>query len=156
MTLLLDTHALLWWLADEPALTPVARTAIRAAGTLVFVSATTAWEISIKQALGKLEAPDDLEAALAASRFQPLPITVAHAIAAGRLPRHHDDPLIGCSLRKRSMPGSRWSRTIRSSASMMWPSCGHDPGTRPSLRSLSMIARSPASSLRLVLCVCTR
>ena len=92
MTLLLDTHALLWWLADDPALTPVARTAIRAGGTLVLVSAATAWEISIKQALGKLEAPDDLEAALVASRFLPLPITVAHALAAGRLPRHHDDP----------------------------------------------------------------
>ena len=67
MTFLLDTHALLWWLADDPALTQVARTAIRAGGTLVLVSAATAWEISIKQALGKLEAPDDLEAALAAS-----------------------------------------------------------------------------------------
>ena len=92
MSLLLDTQALLWWLADDPALTPAARTAIRAAGTPVFVSAATAWEISIKQALGKLEAPDDLEAALAASRFQLLPITVAHALAAGRLPCHHDDP----------------------------------------------------------------
>jgi PIN domain nuclease of toxin-antitoxin system len=92
VTLLLDTHALLWWLADDPALTQVARTTIRAGGTLVLVSAAIAWEISIKQALGKLEAPDDLEAALAASRFQPLPITVAHALAAGRLPRHHDDP----------------------------------------------------------------
>ena len=49
MTLLLDTHALLWWLADDSALTPVARTAIRAAETLVFVSAATAWEISIKR-----------------------------------------------------------------------------------------------------------
>jgi PIN domain nuclease of toxin-antitoxin system len=92
VSLLLDTHTLLWWLADDPALTLAARSAIRAAGTLVFVSAVTAWEISIKQALGKLDAPDDLEAALAASRFQPLPITVAHALAAGRLPRHHDDP----------------------------------------------------------------
>jgi PIN domain nuclease of toxin-antitoxin system len=92
MTLLLDTHALLWWLADDPALTLGARTAIRAAGHLVFVSAATAWEISIKQALGKLEALDDLEAALVANRFQPLPITVAHALAAGRLPRHHEDP----------------------------------------------------------------
>lgn len=92
MTLLLDTHALLWWLADDPALPQVARTAIRTGGTLVLVSAATAWEISIKQALGKLEAPDDLEAALVASRFQPLPITVADALAAGRLPRHHDDP----------------------------------------------------------------
>ena len=59
---------------------------MRAAGTLVFVSATTAWEISIKQALGKLEAPDDLEAALAASRFQPLPIMAANTLVAGRLP----------------------------------------------------------------------
>src|SRR5262249_16567552 len=77
VTLLLDTHALLWRLADDPALTPVVRTAIRAAGTLIFVSVATAWEISIKQALGNLEAPDDLEAPLAASRYQPLPITVA-------------------------------------------------------------------------------
>ena len=92
LSLLLDTQALLWWLADDPALTPAARTALRAAGTPVFVSAATAWEISLKQALGKLESPDDLETALAASRFQPLLITVAHALAAGRLPRHHDDP----------------------------------------------------------------
>lgn len=92
MTLLLDTHALLWWLADDPALTRTARTAIRTAGPLVFVSAATAWEISIKHALGKFEAPDDLDAALAASQFQSLPITVPHALAAGRLPRHHDDP----------------------------------------------------------------
>lgn len=92
MTLLLDTHALLWWLADDPALKPAARTAIRTAGTQVYVSAATAWEISIKQALGKLEAPEDLEAALRANRLQPLPITVAQALAAGQLPRHHDDP----------------------------------------------------------------
>lgn len=92
MSLLLDTHALLWWLADDPALTVEARTTIRAAGTRVFVSAATAWEISIKQALGKLEAPDDLEAALAASRFQSLPMTIPHALTAGRLPRHHEDP----------------------------------------------------------------
>lgn len=71
VTLLLDTHALLWGLADDPALPPAARTAIRAAGTLVVVRAATAWDISIKQALGTLEAPDDLEAALVASRFHP-------------------------------------------------------------------------------------
>jgi len=83
---------LLWWLADDPALNAAARAAIRPPHTLVFVSAATAWEISIKQALGKLEAPDDLVEALAANRFRALPITVAHALAAGRLPRHHDDP----------------------------------------------------------------
>jgi PIN domain nuclease of toxin-antitoxin system len=83
---------LLWWLADDPALNAAARAAIRPPHTLVFVSAATAWEISIKQALGKLEAPNDLAEALTANRFHALPITVAHALAAGRLPRYHDDP----------------------------------------------------------------
>jgi PIN domain nuclease of toxin-antitoxin system len=60
---------------------------------VVYVSAATAWEIEIKRALGKLRAPADLEAAVSASHFAPLPITVAHSIAAAALPRHHDDPL---------------------------------------------------------------
>lgn len=57
-----------------------------------YVSAATVWEIGIKSALGKLEVPDNLEEALADSSFRPLPVHVSHAIAAGRLPRHHDDP----------------------------------------------------------------
>jgi PIN domain nuclease of toxin-antitoxin system len=92
MSLLLDTHALLWWLSDDPALKAAAREAIHDASAVIYVSAATAWEISIKKALGKLDAPDDLQAALTANHFQPLPIAVAHAISAGRLPRHHDDP----------------------------------------------------------------
>lgn len=56
------------------------------------VSAATAWEIAIKQSIGKLEAPSDLEDQLELNRFQSLPITVAHTYAAGFLPRHHDDP----------------------------------------------------------------
>jgi PIN domain nuclease of toxin-antitoxin system len=56
------------------------------------VSAASAWELSIKTALGKLAAPDDLQAALAANQFHPLPITILHGISAGKLPRHHDDP----------------------------------------------------------------
>jgi PIN domain nuclease of toxin-antitoxin system len=90
--LLLDTHALLWWLADDPALSPPARAAIAAGQTRVFVSAASAWEMSIKRAQGKLDSPEDLEAELVQQRFQPLPITIAHALAAGRLPRHHGDP----------------------------------------------------------------
>ena len=58
----------------------------------VYVSAATAWEIEIKRALGKLKAPDNLEQELSANHFAPLPITIAHAIAAAKLPRHHDDP----------------------------------------------------------------
>jgi PIN domain nuclease of toxin-antitoxin system len=90
--LLLDTHALLWWLADDPALRLTARTAIAAGPTRVFVSAASAWEMSIKRAQGKLDCPDDLEAELVRHRFQALPITVAHALVAGGLPRHHGDP----------------------------------------------------------------
>jgi len=92
MNLLLDTHALLWWLDNHKALSTKARRAIRDGRNTVFVSAATAWEISIKQALRKLQAPDDLEDALVANRFRPLPIAIHHAIAAGRLPRYHDDP----------------------------------------------------------------
>jgi PIN domain nuclease of toxin-antitoxin system len=91
LRLLLDTHALLWWLSDSPHLSHEARSAIKSS-TAVYVSAATAWEISIKKARGKLEAPDDLEDVLRANRFEPLPITMTHACAAGSLPAHHRDP----------------------------------------------------------------
>lgn len=91
MRLLLDTHALLWWLADE-GLATQARDAIADPATVVMVSAVSAWEISIKKALGKLDAPDDLEHQVQAGGFLPLPISIAHGIAAGQLVRHHEDP----------------------------------------------------------------
>ncbi len=91
MRLLLDTDALLRWLADE-GLTAQARDAIADPANLVAVSAVSAWEISIKKALGKLAVPDDLERQVQAGGFTPLPITIAHGIAAGQLAHHHDDP----------------------------------------------------------------
>ena len=92
MSLLLDTHVLLWWLTDDPRLGGTARAAIQDPLTDVAVSAVTVWEVSIKRALGKLDAPDDLPAVLVAERFSELPFRAAHGQAAGRLPRHHDDP----------------------------------------------------------------
>jgi PIN domain nuclease of toxin-antitoxin system len=89
--LLLDTHALLWWLADDPGLEPAAADAI-AGADLVLVSAASAWEIGIKQALGKLTGPRDLAGEVAANGFTELPITLAHAVIAGALPPHHADP----------------------------------------------------------------
>jgi PIN domain nuclease of toxin-antitoxin system len=89
--LLLDTHALLWWLADEE-LTTEARDAIADQANLVAVSAVSAWEISIKKTLGKLSAPDDLERQVQQGGFLPLSISIAHGLAAGQLPRHHEDP----------------------------------------------------------------
>jgi PIN domain nuclease of toxin-antitoxin system len=82
---------LLWWLADED-LSAQARDAVADPANLVVVSAASAWEISIKKALGKFAAPDDLEHQVDAGGFSPLPISIAHAIAAGQLPRHHEDP----------------------------------------------------------------
>jgi PIN domain nuclease of toxin-antitoxin system len=88
----LDTHVLLWCLADDPTLPEEARVAIADSGNAVFVSAASAWEIAIKKAIGKLKSPDDLPDAIAACCFEVLPITIAHAMKAGALPRHHDDP----------------------------------------------------------------
>lgn len=92
MRLLLDTHVVLWALAGDDRLRPTTRERIADGGTHVSVSAASVWEITIKQALGKLAAPDDLVEALAAAEFRPLDINAHHALAAGRLPRHHDDP----------------------------------------------------------------
>ncbi len=59
---------------------------------MVFVSAASAWEIGIKMATGKLEAPDNLLEEIRLHRFTPLPMTVEHAQLAGRLPDIHKDP----------------------------------------------------------------
>ena len=92
MRLLLDTRILLWWLADDRRLPSPAAVVIEDPDNEVVVSAVSAWEITIKQAAGRLEAPDDLLSALAANEFGALAITAAHAVAAGRLPPHHADP----------------------------------------------------------------
>ncbi len=90
--LLLDTHTLLWWLADTPALGPASRALIAEPGNVIFVSAASIWEIAIKKALGKLSAPEGLDAILEEQGFEALPIEVFHAEQAGILPRHHRDP----------------------------------------------------------------
>lgn len=70
----------------------------------VFVSAASAWEMSIKAALGRLEMPEGLREQLRDEGFSELPVTVEDGIAAGALPRHHDDPfdrmLIAQALRR--------------------------------------------------------
>lgn len=92
MKLLLDTHIILWWLADDSALSKKIRTAIMNPENTVFVSAASAWEIAIKQALGKLTAPDNFAEEMTLNNFEPLNINFIHAHAAANLPRHHDDP----------------------------------------------------------------
>ncbi len=92
MRILLDTHALLWSLAEPQRLGEQSRALLEDPDNDVFVSAASVWEIEIKRALGKLEAPEDLLPAIEEADFGSLPMTAAHALLAGRLPRHHDDP----------------------------------------------------------------
>ena len=90
--LLLDTHAFLWWLGNDSQLGPKAREAISDERNDVLVSAVTGWEISIKRSVGKLSAPDNLDALLEDEGFLSLPITFYHGEQAGSLPPHHKDP----------------------------------------------------------------
>lgn len=91
LSLLLDTHVLLWWLAGSSRLRLPARAAI-AESPSVYVSAATAWEIAIKSSLGKLDFPRSLEQQLLQNQFHPLPISIPHAMAVATLPLHHRDP----------------------------------------------------------------
>ena len=91
MSLLLDTHVILWWLAGDPALPQNVRARLEDEPGVYF-SPVSVWEITIKQAKGKLSGPAGLAESVRDSGFTELPITVEHAIAAGRLPPVHHDP----------------------------------------------------------------
>ena len=89
----MDTHVLVWMAAEPERLPPAVAAAVIDPGNEVFVSAVSVWEIAIKRALGRLPFPlDRLDALLAEMGIEVLDLTAAHAIAAGGLPRHHDDP----------------------------------------------------------------
>ena len=92
MILLLDSHALVWWLSDHPVLTRTARSVIADPANEILVSAASVWELAMKRAAGKLDIVADLAAAIEAAGFIGLPITLADAEAAAALPLRHKDP----------------------------------------------------------------
>ena len=92
MNLLLDTHVLIWALENNSTLSEQARVAIIGSQNLIYVSAVSIWEISIKKAIGKLNAPDNLIEEIDLHRFLPLAINFKHAELAGKLPHIHKDP----------------------------------------------------------------
>lgn len=93
MRLLLDTHVWIWWLVGDRRLPASLQERIGDPATVVHVSAASVWEMSIKEALGRLDLGEvDLAAEIAADDFLELPIRAAHALRAGRLPDRHDDP----------------------------------------------------------------
>lgn len=95
MKLLLDTHALLWWITDDGRLSAKARGAIEDASQ-VFVSSVTAWEIATKQRLGKLPEADpyvaNLEEIVRDEGMEFVPVAFVHGIRAGRYAGGHRDP----------------------------------------------------------------
>jgi PIN domain nuclease of toxin-antitoxin system len=95
MRLLLDTHTLLWWVSDHPALSAAAGDALNHPAHEVFVSAASAWEVTTKARLGKLVAgplAQDFVGEVARQGFLPLPVTLDHGQRAGNLPGAHRDP----------------------------------------------------------------
>lgn len=96
MRALLDTHTLLWWLSDDPALSKAARQFIANSENTPVVSAASAWEIATKVRLGKLPTAADLAAdflgIMERAGFELLAISAGHAIRAGLLSGDHRDP----------------------------------------------------------------
>lgn len=90
MRLLLDTHVLLWAVANDPRLTETQARAI--SEEEIHLSAASVWEIGIKRAIGKLDVPDEIFDIAVDAGCRPLPISWAHAQAAAALPLHHADP----------------------------------------------------------------
>ena len=96
MRVLLDTHVLLWAAAYDELLSPRARQLMQAQRNEVFVSAASAWEIATKYRLGKLPKAqalvDDFVSTIQSAGYVPLPISLEHALRAGRLAADHKDP----------------------------------------------------------------
>lgn len=94
--LLLDTHALLWWYSDDPALPKACRKLIVHPGSSIFVSSVSAWEIATKFRLGRLssasELVQDFGGYLDREKFLSLPVSYVHGVRAGLLPGPHQDP----------------------------------------------------------------
>ena len=95
LTVLLDTHILIWSMVEPDRLSQNARLIIEDSGNRVLISAAVAWELAIKLKTGKISPPslvDSLHSSLDRAAFSELPITIEHATRAGLLPLHHRDP----------------------------------------------------------------
>lgn len=93
MSLLLDTHILLWWLADDKRLNHKARAMLLDTEAVVYVSVASLWEIVIKTASGKLRVDiGAVRASIDSEEFIVLPVHAKHVDSLARLPLHHADP----------------------------------------------------------------
>ncbi len=92
MSLLLDTHTLVWALAEPEKLPPRVADAITSPRNAVYASAVSTWELAIKAGLGRIELPvAGLERSIAAAGFDELPVTLSHTLRVRDLPNFHHD-----------------------------------------------------------------
>jgi PIN domain nuclease of toxin-antitoxin system len=105
MNLILDTHVFLWWRLDSSRLKRDVRKTISTT-EVVMVSAASAWEVAIKQGLGRLRLQESFAAMVEDSEFEELPITSRHAERAGILPLHHTDPFDRMLIAQASLEGA--------------------------------------------------
>jgi PIN domain nuclease of toxin-antitoxin system len=95
-SLLLDTHAMLWFFWDDPQLSARAKGLIEDADNRKLVSIATCWEIAIKVGLGKLDLGESsclfLSREIARNNFELMPISLTHATMVEGLAAHHRDP----------------------------------------------------------------
>jgi len=122
--LLLDTHAALWWLADDARVGREADRYLSDETNRVLLSAAVIWEVAIKRSLGKLHAPADLAPTLLGAGAQPLPVTLDHATAVEALPWHHRDPfdrmLVAQALTEGAVIVSQDDRLRQYGVSLIW------------------------------------
>jgi PIN domain nuclease of toxin-antitoxin system len=96
MKFLLDTHTFIWWVTDDPQLSPIARDTIANPNNTILFSVINGWEIVIKQGTGKLTLPEPAEtyipSRITANRFIILPVNLSHILQVASLPSLHRDP----------------------------------------------------------------
>lgn len=124
MKLLLDTHAALWWLADDARVGRDAERQLSDETNRVLLSAAVIWEVAIKRSLGKLQAPADLAETLLNAGAQPLAVTLDHAAGVEELPWHHRDPfdrlLVAQALAEGAVIVSQDVRLGQYGVSLLW------------------------------------
>jgi PIN domain nuclease of toxin-antitoxin system len=95
MNLLLDTHAVIWYITDDFRLPNRTRALLEDTGNDCYISIATLWEIAIKSSLGRLELNTELKeifTIIDKTGFELLPITASHILANADLPHYHHDP----------------------------------------------------------------
>lgn len=92
MKILLDTHILVWAVANSSQLSSKVRVQIASPETIVYVSLISLWELRIKESIGKISLPKGFYSALGPAGYELLTLKPKHIHEYGTLPMHHRDP----------------------------------------------------------------